>query len=381
MATIYVGPTSAGLADGTSWANRYGSLNAAEDRPIQAGDWVWVGPGVYREMLTCDVSGAAGNVITYAGDYDGSHTDGVGGVVRITGSDNDMTATRNYAVVGNYTDYRNFSGFVVDTTISHCVYLDSGPGAGAGICQNWTIERCVLIGGAGNSCLAIVNDPATASDNAVTVRNSAFLGGIQGIAFTNTNSLTSTNFVENCLFMGQSRAAGVAHGIAINRIGGGTVRNCLFLYCAATGFRINIALPVGYTPWTINNCSFVSCEFGVYATALGEIIEDYNNIFGCTTARTNVAVGAHSTAYPPLFDSRWFFEMVGGGSMVTPFDLSSWSQLINVAGTSPTATDMRGTAAIGGVREWGPLEYDTTLEIEGGGGAVSISPWRGGMIG
>jgi len=46
---------------------------------------------------------------------------------------------------------------------------------------------------------------------------------------------------------------------------------------------------------------------------------------------------------------------------ITPFDLSQWSQLINVAGTAPTATDMRGTAVIGAEREWGALEYDPNL--------------------
>jgi len=48
--------------------------------------------------------------------------------------------------------------------------------------------------------------------------------------------------------------------------------------------------------------------------------------------------------------------------LITPFDLSADSQLIDVAGTSPTTTDMRGTSAIGGVRELGALEYDTSLE-------------------
>ncbi len=92
----------------------------------------------------------------------------------------------------------------------------------------------------------------------------------------------------------------------------------------------------------------------------------------------NVDVGAHSVTYPPLFDSRWFFEMVNGGSMITPFDLASYSQLINVAGTSPTTADMRGTTVQGTQREWGALEYDSTLDIEAGsGGAVSIQPTSG----
>lgn len=45
----------------------------------------------------------------------------------------------------------------------------------------------------------------------------------------------------------------------------------------------------------------------------------------------------------------------------SPFDLSSESKLLNVAGLNPPATDLRGTAAWNMVREWGALEYDPTL--------------------
>lgn len=51
------------------------------------------------------------------------------------------------------------------------------------------------------------------------------------------------------------------------------------------------------------------------------------------------------------------------GKRISPFDLSSYSQLINVAGTSPTTTDLRGKSVIGAQREWGALEYDSSLSI------------------
>lgn len=47
--------------------------------------------------------------------------------------------------------------------------------------------------------------------------------------------------------------------------------------------------------------------------------------------------------------------------VLSPFDLSSASQLIDLAGTSPSSTDMRGTGTVGTQREWGALEYDTAL--------------------
>lgn len=54
----------------------------------------------------------------------------------------------------------------------------------------------------------------------------------------------------------------------------------------------------------------------------------------------------------------------------TPFDLASYSQLVNLPGINPPATDMRGTGTVGAQREWGPLECDPGLEISAGHGGV-----------
>lgn len=178
--------------------------------------------------------------------------------------------------------------------------------------------------------------------------------------------------IENCIFIGGSRA--------INNDGGdmnGTIRNNLFISNEQACYIIN-AISDGYAVNFNNN---VCVNSALRAAATGDIIEDYN-LFTAGVTRTNVDTGAHSVTGVLAFDPRWFFEMVNGGSMLTPFDLASYSQLINVAGTSPTTADMRGTTVQGTQREWGALEYDSTLDIEagsggGGGGAVSIQPLSG----
>src|SRR3990172_1122802 len=116
MTTRYVGPGGSDANSGLTWALRKLTLNGVEDTPVVAGDTVYVGPGTYRELLTVDVSGTTGNPITYIGDYSGVNTDGVGGIVRITGSDNDQTATRANAILVNGFNYRTFSGLALDTT-------------------------------------------------------------------------------------------------------------------------------------------------------------------------------------------------------------------------------------------------------------------------
>jgi hypothetical protein len=83
------------------------------------------------------VSGAAGSPITYIGDYTGANTDGVGGVVRITGSDDDITATRWSCVYGPGKHYRTFENFQMDFTPGNIIYVDGGA-------HHWILENCYI---------------------------------------------------------------------------------------------------------------------------------------------------------------------------------------------------------------------------------------------
>ena len=361
MATYYVGIGGNDSNDGTSWSSRKLTLNGAEDIPVAAGDTVYVGPGTYREMLTCDVSGSSGSPISYIGDYDGSHTDGVGGVVRITGSDNDLASARNRCILANK-DYRTFIGFTLDSNDPNYGLIYTADYDNIGL----TVERCALY----SQSHCIKNANRTFSN--LTVRNCYFSGFSGGISEGGTTIDNANTLIENCIF---TQFAGNGHTAIVINSGGAVIRNCTF-----TG--VNKGVSVGTLNAgqfiTVNNCTF-NCVFNaaLNSPALGYIVEDYNNFSSVQIARSNVNVGAHSLTYYSYFDTRWFHEMVNGGSMLTPFDLASYSQLINVAGTSPTAKDIRGTAKIGAEREWGAFEYDSTLDIEagsGGGGSVKILP-------
>lgn len=363
MTTYYVGAGGDNANSGLSWALRKLTLNGAEDIPVAAGDTVYVGPGTYRETLTCDVSGSAGSPITYIGDYSGAHTDGVGGVVRITGSDNDQAAARANCITASAKNNRTFRGLLLDTT--------SGALVAGTNCTDWTLDQLYL----GQSSSELV-DCNGASQARWSISRSYFSAG-PGISVYFNHSSTVDNAghaVENCIF-----PAGYI-AVYFLRVGGATVRNSIINRMEFDGILTN-GLTVGQNV-TVNNSIITNCgRTGLLAVTAGEIIENYNTLYGNSTARTNVATGANSTAYPPLFDTRWFFEAVAGGDMVTPFDLASYSQLVNVAGTSSPITDMRGTSVIGAQREWGPLEYNPALLIEAGsgGGAVSISPYRGNL--
>lgn len=168
--------------------------------------------------------------------------------------------------------------------------------------------------------------------------------------------------MQNCICVGVG-------GVQATRVGGVTARNSLAIG-ATSGFRVVTALTVGQA-LTVNNCIIQSCTNGLQATTTAEFIDDYNTIYSNVTDRTNVLTGANSKVYPALFDPRPFFQLLLAGAgpynatqLVTPFDLASFSQLINLAGFNPSATDMRGTAIQNTRREWGALEYDSTLSIK-----------------
>jgi len=372
MATYYVGAGGNDSNTGLSWAQRKLTLNGAEDIPVAAGDTVYVGAGTYRELLTCDVSGSSGSPITYIGDYTGANTDGTGGIVRITGSDNDSTVSgRDNCIYSDDKDYRTFRGFTIDSADAKMVRVINP--------KSWIIEQCYFGAVGGNTQAIYLISGASGICNDNIIRNCIFDIGIFGnssvsIVFTHTSEINNSgNLVENCIFLSGHQA------IQVIKIGDTIVKNCFIANQYSAGIvAVNINTN---NPLVVNNCIFKGNAIAM-SSSVNSTVENYNSFYGNTTARSNVDVGAQSNAYIYLPDTRWFFEAVNGGSMLTPFDLASYSGLINVAGTSPTTADMRGTTVQGAQREWGALEYDSTLDIEAGsgggsGGAVSIQPLSG----
>lgn len=73
-------------ADGLSPERAWRSLSMLESA-MQAGDTAYVGPGLYREMITVASGGTAEKRITFIADTTGSHTGDPPGAVTITGAD------------------------------------------------------------------------------------------------------------------------------------------------------------------------------------------------------------------------------------------------------------------------------------------------------
>ena len=504
MPTYYVGPGGNDGNSGLTWALRLLTLNAAEDKPITAGSIVYVAPGVYRELLTVDVSGAntystgtvsvtngsavvagsgtswlanvaadyifhvtviasgtdgvgvngtntftsaAGNfqanmvgmtirintiaayiietyvsateitcgdaagtdaaftgqtgltynigpeapydilsvdsdtqitltepwggktltglayltynTIRYIGDVTGEHTDSVGGIVRITGSDNDTTATRNNCITATSRNYRLFQGFTMDLTASHPINLATS-------CSGWIIQDCVFAGSP-STANATIYMAGTGTGN--TIRRCMFPSS-RNVSIYIIHSSTVDNaghLIVDCLAINS-----IANNMRIDRVGGVWVKNFTFIG-GTQGVQIAIALTVGQAA-TVNNCIFNGVQNCLTGTVIGEIIENYNSLWYGITNRNNTTTGANSNIYPALFN----LPLLLNGFRFPWFlgELSKWSQVARITGTGAAADDLFGLArpATAAKNSWGAIQATgaaretTTVQ----GGSVSL---------
>ncbi len=347
------------------------TLTSCEAIPVVAGDTVWVQGGsfcVYRELLTCGVSGAAGTPITYVGDVLGQIAGWQGsmGMARITGSDNDQTAARASCITGTTRSYRTFRGFALDTCTS---YLLNG---GNDTRTNWIIEDSTFQGVNAQNLIATLG----ANQLAWIVRRCVFYvpNGSSSVYFYHNVDVSNTShLVENCTFVG------VGNGVSADNMGNVLVRNCVGI--GNTSFvRVNASPAAGQTV-VVNNCTIYGANVAVYAPVLGDLIEDYNSFYGCSTARTNVAVGANSQTYPPLFNLGLLHSgagQVSGFRLPQPIfgALSTWSQVRAIADTGAATLDLQGNArpATAGKRSWGAVQFQNEIRDTGTvrGGVASL---------
>ena len=351
MTIRYVGPGGSDSNDGLSWATRKLTISGAEATPVVAGDTVYVGPGVYRETFAASVSGTVGNIITYIGDVDGSHTDGIGGVVRISSLNSDeVTNARTVCISANDVDYRTFRGFYLEFAGASYNAAFNGPNYPPGV-LHLVIEDCIFQV-FGNTSRGFFIADNNAYNHVVDIRRCVFLkGGTESciMVMNSTSSKSITLTVEDCLFIAPDGT-----GVYLAYYDGTVVKNCTFL--TYTG--------VNFDQTTTPNSSFVynSLFYGnntALITAItGVMVEDYNNLAGCNIARQNVSVGANSVSLPiwfapPALLNGFVFAPQLFGS------LASWSPMIRRAGNSQSTFDLLGMTrpATDSKRSWGAVQY------------------------
>jgi hypothetical protein len=315
-------------------------------------------------MLTCDVSGTSGSPITYIADVTGDNTDGVGGTVRITGSDNDQSATRTACITtgANRRNYRTVRGFTFDMCTQDAVQVIDG--------DHWIVEDCCFAGPTQNSIELL-----GANQAGHIVRRCLFVMGARSgtnraIYYNHGSDLSNTgHVVENCCFL----ATGI-YTVHANNVGGVTVKNCLFVGCSFGVLGASMAVGQDVT---VNNCIFESNGTALYGFAADQITEDYNTFYNNSTDRTNTAVGGNSLTYPALlqtpvlldgFKFPWWFGQ-----------LSEWSQIAAIAGTGEATDDLFGIArpTTSSKKSWGLIQFNdaerSTTQAQGGSASIVLN--------
>jgi hypothetical protein len=351
MTVRYVGIGGSDAANGLTWATRKLTLNGAEDTPVVAGDIVYVGPGSYESssvLLTCDVNGSAGNPITYVGDVTGEHTDGIGGIVRLAATTNNLSGSA-VNIIDASKSYRTFRGLAFGGSGDGNAAISILPGG-----SNIIIEDCYLTqGGTGVYVASFTPDPV------LIIRRCIFSGySVACINFDTGVDVGITALIENCVF---SQFL-VTNGIAMGAVYGITIKNCTFANCY---YCINVNTnPSGGTN-SVRNCVFIDNYYPLNAPSGGGtyLTENYN-VFdpSNTTARTNVNVGANSTSnwvnheMPVLIDG----QVIGSW---LPWRPSRWSDHRRKTGTSEATDDLFGITrpTTSSKNSWGAIQYQEPI--------------------
>ena len=290
MATYYVSKLGNDSNDGTSAATAFLTIDKAANE-VASGDWVYIAPGTYRELVTMDTSGGINygttpegwNTIQFFGDTEAKYFQGEGitpGVIRITqaaagteaaGTSNSYVwnfngkarirvtnviadgnaGSNNTSTVSRYA-FRNSSNAYGVATIN-C----TGIGSYGGFNNTSGMVRCLSVGGYINVTAVEVND-------------SVSIGGLYGFRGFNgvyrnciafgalyTYIPTGTSYILHCM------AVGGYYGFRLD------AANDVMDGCVALGSYFGIAAASVQTSARTNNCNAIACTYGyrnIYAT-------------------------------------------------------------------------------------------------------------------
>lgn len=297
--------------------------------------------------------------IRYVGDVTGENTDGIGGIVRITGSDNDQASVRTIGILLTQRFFRLFRGFQIDMASLYAITTSDWGG------YHTFEDLYILNSGDINAAVYMRNVEC------ITIRRCVFSGnGLGQIAFQRWAPVDDTgNVVENCM--------GIAHGIwgqfvRVDYMGGGTIKNCVLT--DYHGLFVNTSPATGQT-WVVNNCIIESnTRAGIEAQVVGDVTEDFNSFFKNGNDRINTAVGTGSVTYPALFTGPLLRD--GFKYPWWPKELSEWSQIAQITGFQAACHDLHGQPrpATAAKKSWGALQF-TDAERDTGtvyAGAASL---------
>lgn len=308
---------------GGAWLTVQSSLPSAS--PVAAGDSIYIGAGIYREVVNIGISGSAGLPINVIGDVQGTVTGDTGEVQITNFLVNDKTApassTATIALgthtflsfslithVGSFACVSNAAGSH-DVTWTDCTFLNSSSGGslfsftdpGGGGAYNYTFDRCSIL-------------------SLATVGMS-----FSGTPYAGTHDVDLNIMIRNCFVFCPGATANQAIRLTPGTANTAKVGGMRIYNSTVIGLGIGIAgTPTGASSVTIPIEVHGCIIFGSITSPTGPpagasyILESYNYICG-NPGRTNVAAGPGSVtsnqftngSYALLLDIGQAFKVSG----------------------------------------------------------------------
>jgi hypothetical protein len=327
MTMYFAGAGGSDSNDGTTWATRKLTANAAVALADTPGDSVAIGcngGGIYRETVTVAASGDATNQITIFGDVSGEFTDGIGGKRPvITGSDDDVNGDRATVLSGGNNDYITLRDLQLELgTNTLCPAFGDNC-----VFDHVHLECCGAIG-------------IIAGASAQVLRCSAFRSSLGAVV------VGSDSIVERCRFLVCQQCivcpSGTARTQVLNNIFIHPTAGCSFQSTGLTGADRFLFS---------NNVGFWATAGGGGLMAAGDaddasVIVDSNHDIGGDHFWVSTPTNRIQTARSWIDPDSWEFAPNPRGLR------------IDAGGTSSTEDDVHGvpTGLQNGGSNWGPVE-------------------------
>jgi hypothetical protein len=300
------------------------TLTTAFASPVLGGDRIWVGSGVYREVLTS--TPFVTSELQINGDTDGSHTGDPGPVTLTAYTTNDKTTPNANALLvslgrPNITWQRiQFIGGALGIMTSFSVpvawifrdcaffVFTTAPLFGfttSPALPSISFDRCFFLASQGSVFSLVAGTVAKDYDGGIVIRNSVLIAPTAAVFSIVSDSTTATGRPGNTIIHGCSMISG-SGAIVLNNVSQriATRITCCVIYSG--GFAI-----VGATG------------------ALGSVLEDWNYI-NAVNVRQNCPIGAHTISNNTYSTPFHFGQEVIWGGQLRPFmEPAAISALLN----------------------------------------------------
>lgn len=310
-----------GACPGNAWLTVDHAANQ-----VVAGDIVYIGSGIYRELVTMDTSGTVTDTIHFIGDIDGVQTGDPGPVILSAFDSETGDAQRSYCLDMDEQTFIVWQYVIFDGGEIACAGDTDGVADIA--YEGFEFRSCVFLAGDDNLDRAIyleINDGVTPATNGLQIKKCVVTGEFQVEYDTQSTSHKNLKWdIRNSLFLThystQNGFSLHATGTLTRTIGGIQISNSTFWGHDSAVFFDDLENTTNTCD--VYNSHFIGCNYGIYASscAANTINEDYN--FGTATSSLSIGTGIISGGNS---DNTTSGPLLGGIADLMFYNKLGWS--------------------------------------------------------